>query len=422
MNLLLAVMVAMATTINIPLDKFVNPRFQFAFMEPCRSIPVQIFYGGAASGKSVSIAQRDVLDCVSECRNFLIVRAVANTIRGSVFEERIKAINQFHLRSLFDIRGNSMEIVYAPRGNRMIFKGLDDVEKLKSITVPVGTLTDLRVEEATEVTEAAYDQLSLRIARGLCDFPKREVLSFNPVMRTHWIAKKWFNGQLIYYHRDKDKMILHSTHLDNHFLSEGDHAKIESMKGYMYDVYAKGKWGVLGDTIFTNWEVRDLAGLEFDSIRNGLDFGFTSGVSALCRCAVRASEKTIYITKETYDRGMTNLQLADRLKPIVGSELLWCDSAEPKSIQELRMYGINAQPVKKGKDSVYHSIQWLQQWHIIIDKTCMNAQNEFSQFQWMKNKEGEIIQQPTGDDHFIDALRYATERDRSYDVPIISVG
>jgi phage terminase large subunit len=374
---------------------------------------MQIYYGGASSGKSVSIAQRDVLDCVNECRNFLITRAVGNTLRSSVFEERVKVINQFKLRPLFDIRENKMEIIYAPRGNRMIFRGLDDVEKLKSITVPIGTLTDLRVEEATETTEADCDQLILRTARGLFDLPKRMILSFNPVMRTHWICKKYFNGQLIKYFRTDKLLIFHSTHRDNSFLSADDHDKIESTQGYMHDVYADGKWGILGDLIFTNWETADIEGVVFDSYRYGLDFGFSVDPSAVIEVAVSPAKKTLYITKELYIKGATNDVLAEKARPIVNDNTVWCDCAEPKSIAELRNARISAYPVSKGKDSVWHSIQWLQQWHIVINRRCYNTIGEFSQYQWQKDKHGTTLPEPVGtNDHIIAALRYATERDR----------
>jgi phage terminase large subunit len=108
--------------------------------------------------------------------------------------------------------------------------------------------------------------------------------------------------------------------------------------------------------------------------------------------------------------------LAAKARPIAGDNAVWCDSAEPKSIQELRQQGdnsINSQPVIKGKDSVWHAIQWLQQWTIVIDKKCINTINEFSSYQWMKNRQGENMNVPVSyNDHTISALRYATERDR----------
>lgn len=401
-------------SLNIPTKTF-NEKYLFLMREPCRSVPMQIVYGGASSGKSVFIAQRDVVDMVNEPRNFLIVRNTANTLRASVFEERVKIIRAFGLSPLFDIKTSDLTIIYKPRGNRMIFRGLDDVEKLKSITVPVGTLTDLRVEEATEISEPSFDELGRRM-RGLTPVPKRELLSFNPIFRNHWICKRFFGGQHVKYLRNSDLLILHSTYRDNKFLTDQDRKKLASLVGYQKDVYAEGMWGVLGDLVFTNWTVEDISNLELDVYRYGIDFGFTNDPSTAIKVGIQKSKKTLYIQQELYTRGATNDVLAAKAKPIVGSNPVWCDSAEPKSIQELRNQGenrINAQSVSKGPDSVWHALQWLQQWKIVIDRSCTNTINEFSQYQWKKNKDGESLNEPVGtNDHMIAALRYATEKDR----------
>jgi phage terminase large subunit len=122
--------------------------------------------------------------------------------------------------------------------------------------------------------------------------------------------------------------------------------------------------------------------------------------------------QTIYIFGEVYERGLTNPQLAKEIKPLVGSELVVCDSAEPKSIQELKDHGVNAAPAEKGKDSVNFGIQWLQQQTIIIDVSCINARNEFLQYKWKEDRDGNAIRQPVDkNNHIIDATRYAYEDD-----------
>jgi phage terminase large subunit len=396
-------------TIQFP-SKVFNERFLFLAREPIRSVPLQIVYGGASSGKSVFIAQRDVLDLINEPRNFLIVRNTANTLRASVFEERCKVIRTFGMKGLFDIRESDLSITFRQRGNRMLFRGLDDVEKLKSITVPEGTLTDLRIEEATEITESDYDELGRRM-RGLSPVVKREVLSFNPIFKNHWICKKFFDGRNTKYLRNSDKLIYHSTYRDNKFLTDQDCKRLEQYTGYQKNVYADGEWGVLGDLIFVNWRVEDLQGLDFDHYRYGLDFGFTTGASACLKVAIQA--KKIYVKQEVYIRGATNDVLVSMITPMIGEGVVWCDSAEPKSIKEVRNYHIAAQPVVKGHDSVWHAIQWLHQYEIIIDKSCYHTIDEISQYQWQKNKYGETLPMPVeSNDHCMAALRYATERDR----------
>ena len=301
--------------------RFFNEKF-FPFLT-CQC-PLQIFYGGASSGKSAFIAQRRVIGICREPRNYLIIRKVSNTIRSSVFSETERAIYAMHLQDYFDITPSLMEIVFKGDGRKMLFRGLDEVSRLQSIIVPKGVLTDIEVDEATEISESDYDKLDLRM-RGMAPCTKRFVMSFNPVFRTHWIARRFFNGQWITYKYKKKKiLIVHSTHLDNKFLDDQDHEKIEGKTGYVRDVFAKGKWGVLGDLIFTNWSVGDCRDVDFDITRYGLDFGFTNDPSAALKVGVDRKNKNLYIQQEVYIHGATNDVLAAKIKPMVNGNPVWC--------------------------------------------------------------------------------------------------
>jgi phage terminase large subunit len=180
-------------------------------------------------------------------------------------------------------------------------------------------------------------------------------------------------------------------------------------------VYTLGMWGVLGDVIFKNWKVEDLSGMrdQFTNRRNGLDFGFSSDPAAVGVSHYDAMRKTIYFYKELYETGLTNDILAERVKDMIGDERIICDSAEPKSIQELRNFHVNAVGAKKGKDSVNHGIDWLKRQTIIVDKTCINMQNELSQYHWKKDAGGNSTDVPVDkNNHLIDGgLRYAYEGD-----------
>lgn len=392
--------------------RFFNDKF-FPFLHTqCR---LQIFYGGASSGKSVFASQRRVIAMVREPRNYLVVRKVSNTIRSSVFTETIKAINDLHLSNYFDINYSLLEITYNIDGRKIFFRGLDDVEKLKSIVPSVGVLTDIEIEEATEITEEDFDKLKLRM-RGLAPCVKRMCMYFNPIFRTHWIAKRFFEGKWIKYKYDGKILIVHSTYKDNKFLTEDDKENIEETKGYVHDVYALGKWGVLGDLIFTNWSITSCKEIDFDITRYGLDFGFTNDPSVVLKLGIDKQRKIIYIQQELYLYGATNNVLASRAKPMIGDGIVYCDNAEPKSIAELNDQGENslsALPVKKGKDSVWHALQWLEQWTILIDKLCTHTIDEVSQYQWKKDKNGNTLNEPVEEnDHCIAALRYGTEYDR----------
>lgn len=388
--------------------------------------PLQIFYGGSGSGKSNFLARRTVLDIIPRKtrtgeevgnRNYLIVRNTARSIFGSTLNEIKKAINFFRFKDLFHINESRMVITCKSNGKQIWFAGLDDVEKLKSITPENGPLTDIWIEEASETSEPDYNQLTLRL-RGLCNTVKRMTLSFNPISRLHWLRRRFFNGvpENGKVFIDEDRLIVRSTYLDNRFLAPDDIKRIEQYKlidPYYWDVYGKGLWGVLGAAIFRNWEAQDLSGIEdeFNIYRNGLDFGFTNDPTALARSSFK--DDTIYFMKELYERGLTNPMIAAKVRPIVGDEIVYCDSSEPKSIIELQTdpdNPINAFAVKKGRDSVLHGIQWLQQRKIIVDSRCQNMQNELSNYQWKKDKDGNSINQPVDfDNHLIDALRYSYE-------------
>lgn len=378
----------------------------------------QIFYGGSASGKSVFLAQRDVIDLMRGGRNFLVCRQVGRTLRGSVVQEVNKVISQWGLAGLFSVNKTDGTVT-CRNGYQIIFAGLDDVEKLKSLTPAKGVITDIRIEEATETSRETIKQLVKRQRGGSPNTPKRITLSFNPIMRTHWIYQDYFvpigwrDDQTE--HQDGRLSILKTWYIHNRFLTPDDIDDLENEKDdYFRNVYTFGNWGVLGDVIFTNWEIADLSGMvdQFTNHRHGLDFGFSSDPAAVVATHYDRKRKTIYIYRELYERGLTNDVLAQEARGIVGTADVICDSAEPKSIAELQQYGLRAAPASKGRDSILHGIQWLQQQRIVVDKTCINVQNELQQYQWKKDRDGNSMRQPVDkNNHLIDALRYAYEGD-----------
>jgi phage terminase large subunit len=379
---------------------------------------IQIYFGGASSGKSVFLAQRDVIDLMKGGRNFLICRQVARTLRGSVVQEIKKVITDWGLDALFDINKTDMTVT-ASNGYQIVFAGLDDVEKLKSLTPAKGVFTDARIEEATEVDKSSIKQILKRQRGGDEKTPKRLTLSFNPIMQIHWIYKEWFE-QINWADDQKEYhgeglSILKTTYRDNKFLTREDVNGLVSEKDkYYFDVYSEGKWGVLGNVIFTNWQVKDLSDMraQFVNHRNGLDFGFGGNPAALSVSHYDSNHKTVYIYEELYETGLTNDILALRIKGIIGDKRVVCDSAEPKSITELRQYGVSAVGAIKGKDSVNFGIQWLQQQTIVIDTKCINTRNEFQQYHRKEDKMGNTLDDPVDAfNHIVDATRYAYEED-----------
>ncbi len=384
---------------------------------------MQIFYGGAGSGKSVFLAQRAVVDILNGGRNYLVCRAVGRYIRKSVFNEVEQVIENWKLEELFTTRKQEMTIT-CENGYQIMFTGLDDAEKLKSIRPKKGVITDIWIEEATEVSQQSMKLLNKRL-RGIDAYSteqplkKRMVLSFNPILQSHWIYREFFSG--IEWADDQTEyvsgnlFILKTWYIHNRFLTPEDVDDLETESDkYYFDVYTLGNWGVLGNVIFKNWEVRDLSGEldQFDNTRNGLDFGFSSDPAAITRSHYNKKKKEIYIFDEFYERGLTNDLLAEEAKKLIGNEHVICDSAEPKSIQELKNYGVKALGAKKGKDSVLFGIQWLQQQKIIIDISCLMHKNEFQQAKWKEDKDGNALRQPLDINmHLIDGVRYAYEED-----------
>jgi len=394
---------------------------------------IQIFYGGSSSGKSVFLAQRAVYDLLKGGRNYLVTRAVGRTIKHSVFQEIKNVITAWGMLGEFKINETDLTIT-CHNDYQILFAGLDDVNKLKSIVPKKGAITDIWVEEATEVERNDLKQLQKRQRGGDKNIPKRLTLSFNPILQNHHIYEdffktiEWADDQTE--HTSGSLTILKTIYKNNRFLTKADRADLESEKDkYFHDVYTLGNWGVLGNVIFTNWIVQDLSEMldQFTNHRNGLDFGFSSHPAALSVSHYDRKNKRIYIFDELYEKGLTNDLLANEVKNKIGyweidpttkvrtcdrTEPVVCDSAEPKSIAELIQYSVNAIEAKKGKDSVNFGIDWLKQQTIIIDKKCINAKNEFMSYKWKEDKDGVAMRVPVdANNHFIDGTRYAYEDD-----------
>lgn len=382
---------------------------------------VQIYFGGSSSGKSVFIiGQRVVYRLLRGGHNFLICRETKTSLRGSVITEVTKVIDQWGLSDLFSINKTDGTITCV-NGYQATFAGLDDVEKLKSIAYKKGVLTDIIVEEATETNPTAIKQLMKRQRGKVNDGIKKSItLLFNPILQSHWIYKTYFNR--VAWGDDQKEFIsdgmtiVKTTYKDNRFLEQDDIDDLENEDDeYYYNVYTLGNWGVLGDVIFKNISVRDLSPemAQFTNHRAGLDFGFSDDPAAMPVMHYDAMRKKLYIYDEMYERGLTNVPLAAEVIKKIGNRYVVCDSAEPKSIQELRDGGVSASSAKKGKDSVNFGIQWFQGLsEIVIDSQCVNAKHEFTTYHWKKNKDGETMRIPSEkDNHLIDAARYAMEDD-----------
>jgi phage terminase large subunit len=209
-----------------------------------------VLYGGAGSGKSVAAAQKLVLRMLEEeGHKFLVIRKVANTLRNSVYALIRETISEWGLTEHFKINKGDMKITCNTNGNEIIFAGIDDPEKLKSIH----GVTGMWIEEASELEQQDFQQLDLRL-RGFTMNYKQIMITFNPISSLHWLKELFFDR------KKKDSTVIHSTYLNNKFIDNTYKQVLESMKEedeYYYMVYALGEWGVIGKTIFSAQKVNE---------------------------------------------------------------------------------------------------------------------------------------------------------------------
>lgn len=223
-----------------------------------------VFYGGGSSGKSYFIGQRYIWKLIHPALcNLLVVRQTGDTNRKSTFPLLKQVISNWNLGRYFKVNESDMRIVCLLTGNEVAFAGLDDVEKIKSITFAGGELTDIWVEEATETSEKDVNQLKVRLRGGKSK--KQMVLSFNPINIQHWIKKHFIDSGLA--------TVCFSTYKDNKFLTEDDKKALEDLKysdEYTYEVYCLGKWGILGKTVFDARAIQE----RLDSIPKAIKTGY----------------------------------------------------------------------------------------------------------------------------------------------------
>lgn len=374
----------------------------------------RIIYGGAGSGKSHFVAQETILNMLSSGKyGYLVVRKTSKSIKNSVFKSLVSKIHQYGLTNYFKVNKTDMSIECVT-GSMLVTSGLDDVEKLKSID----GINRIWVEEASEITEADFDQLDLRM-RGLNDVGYQMTFTFNPISELHWLKKRFFDLG------GDDVFILKTTYKQNKYLDQAYIKKLENLISndfQFYRIYVLGEWGSLGNLIFTRWkkadlnELVDLGGKQvplkstFDNYHNGMDFGFASDPFAFIRLHLDKKNKRIYVTDEICQVELHNDEAVELMKPIVSNEVVTGDSAEPKSIADMRRMGLNAKGAKKGAGSIEFGIKFIQGYEIIVDNSCINTIRELSGYKWREDKNGNIIPKPVDyDNHLIDAMRYALE-------------
>lgn len=379
-----------------------------------------VMKGSAGSGKSVDTAQHYILRLMSDPgRNLLCVRKSDVTNRDSTFAELQGAIFRMfgeNYKKYWYINSSDMRLECIANHNQIFFRGVNDEkqrEKLKSIAVKRGKLTDVWIEEATELTQSDFEIIDDRLRGELPEGQFYQIrLTFNPVSSSHWIKKHFFDRA------DPDVFTHHSTYKDNRFIDDAYYRRMEQRKEVDpdgYRIYGLGEWGEVGGLILTNYVVEDFdtSPERFDYMVNSQDFGYNH---ADCIGEVGFKDGELYLCREIYefekDTGEL-IELADK-RGFNKALTMWCDSAEPDRIKMWRKAGYKARGVKKEPNSVRAQIDYLKLHKIHIHPSCINTIKEIQQWKWKKNeKTNEYLDEPVN--FFDDAmamLRYSIEEER----------
>lgn len=364
-----------------------------------------VFFGSAGSGKSVFVVQKLIIKAMQEKRRTLVCRKVGSTIRQSTFQLFKDILATFQLLDKCKVT-ETMLYIELPNGSEFIFMGLDEEQKLLSIQ----DISDIFVEEATEGSKDLLEQLSLRM-RGKASNHQIH-LAFNPVSKSNYLYDFCTVNQ------PKSFFMLKTTYKDNEFLPKEYIEALEDLyrtNPKKATVYCDGNWGNMGQLVFeSNWSVEPIDVLSLTRKgfvpRLGGDFGFTLDPTVVLLTFYDKNTETIYVPDYIYGRGLTNPDLANciRLKHWERKEIPF-DSSDPKSIEELRRLGIIAKSTTKGKDSIRQGITFLSRHKIIIDPLVKHLIEELNNYQYQKDKNTGIylLDKYEGEDHCIDALRYA---------------
>ena len=372
--------------------------------------------GSRASKKSKTTALWYIYNIMKHKNaNVLVIRKTYRTLKDSCFTELKWAIHRLGVDAFFSCKEQPLEITYLPTGQKIYFRGLDDPLKVTSITVDVGHLCWLWIEEAYEInSEVDFDMLNESIRGEVSDgLFKQVTITFNPWNERHWLKRRFFDV------KDEDTLALTTNYTCNEWLDKADLQVFESMKvnnPRRYNVAGLGNWGIVEGVVYENWKEQDF---NLDDVRTsltksvfGLDFGYTNDPSALFCGILDVKNKKLWVFDEMYEKALSNKEIYNKIEQMgFVKEQITADCSEPKSIDELKYYGLRRiRGAKKGRDSINNGIQWIQELEIIVHPRCVNFLTEISNYQWDSDKFGNKVNKPIDSfNHLMDAMRYALE-------------
>lgn len=412
----------MAVNLNIDKKIFLPVYYPYLFDYSKR---YNVYYGGRASGKTYFLIQKLLLKGLKEKRVILLMNKQTNKVSDGVWRELNNAIDLFHLRPYFTFNKTEFRATCILNGTQFRCLGLEDSERIKGFA----DIADVLLDEATNFSVEDFELIDGTIRSPKYKLPLQVYVSFNPVSRANWVYKYFgFDTGIV----PDNTFILKTTYLDNTFLDQSYHQRMENLKNRNY---SRWKIEALGDFVSLDrlvydgyWKEEDFDYKQLQGqLLIGMDFGFTNDPSVIV--ASLLVDQNIYVFQEWGDTGKTNPELANVIKNLGFSKsLIIADSSEQKSIEEIRRLGI--QRIKasvKGPDSVIHGIQRVQQYNLIIHPSCQNLITELENYSWQKDKNGEYINKPQDSfNHYLDALRYSlqcldTGRLKSFDKSLLGL-
>lgn len=372
-----------------------------------------IMKGSAGSGKSVDTAQYYIKSLMStKGRNLLVLRKTSESNHDSTFAELCSVITQYDLWDYWTATQKPPRLRCINK-NMIFFRGMFDDrqrEKVKSITVEDGKLTDVWLEEATEFTQEDFDYIDDRL-RGILQNGMFYQLraTFNPVSSAHWLKATFFDRV------SEDVETHHSTYKDNRFIDKAYYKRMERRKELDpegYKIYGLGDWGETGGLILSNYIIHEFDNLNdnWDGESIGQDFGFNHANATLL---LGWKDGEVYIRTEIYKHGLDTTELiqeADKVK-LSKRIQMYCDAAEPDRIKMWAKAGYKSHSAMKGKGSVNAQIDWLKGVKIHIHPSCANTIKEIQQWRWKKNQtSGQYQDEPINiNDDAMAALRYGVQ-------------
>lgn len=398
---------------KVNIANLIAPSFDEVFFDVEQHL--HTFYllaGGRGSAKSSFVGGIRIPVSVMEDPNIhaVVIRKVGNTIKNSVLPQIVWGLEQLGVLDKFRVKLSPPEITYKKTGQKILFFGLDDPAKVKSIKLPFGYVGIVWFEELDQFS--GMEEIRNVLQSLLRGGPSYQVFgTYNPPKSRN----NWVNEEILV--DDPDRLVHHSTYLTvpedwlgPQFLAEAEKLKAKNERAYRHEYL--GEVTGTGGAVFENVEdmamSNELVG-NFDRLYYGLDFGFAVDPLAYVAMYYDAKREDLYIFDELYRQKMTNSQAAKAIKLRINGGRILADAAEPKSIAEMSDYGLRISGARKGPDSIDFGMRWLQnRAHIYIDKRrCPNTYKEFVTYEYDRNKDGQFISAyPDANNHSIDAVRY----------------